>query len=79
MGVNDCIRPMEQLIIIDLSLNAIKSIAANDFKSLTNIRQLILSSNNINYFHRDSFKNNQYLQHLNLDHNLIQELPILPS
>ncbi|VDO47971.1 unnamed protein product, partial [Onchocerca flexuosa] len=74
-----CNNRAEQLIIIDLSYNQIRSIGDNDLIQLVAIRQLLLTNNQINLINRNALKSCALLQQLHIANNLIEELPVMPE
>ncbi|EJW82658.1 hypothetical protein WUBG_06433, partial [Wuchereria bancrofti] len=73
-----CNNKAEQLIIIDLSYNQIRSITDNDLIQFVAIRQLLLANNQISFINRNALKACALLQQLHIGNNNIEELPIMP-
>ncbi|CAH7204053.1 Optc [Phodopus roborovskii] len=59
--------------------NHISHIQAGDFKGLTKLKRIDLSSNSISSIHNDTFRLLPALQHLILTDNQLATLPVLPS
>ncbi|VDM47817.1 unnamed protein product [Toxocara canis] len=69
----------EQLVIVDFSHNRLQSISSSDLLPLVAIRQISFAHNQIEHIHREAFQANNLLQHLDLEWNRIQEMPIIPD
>ncbi|VBB34763.1 unnamed protein product, partial [Acanthocheilonema viteae] len=74
-----CNNKAEQLIILDLSYNQIRSINDNDLIQLVAIRQLLLANNQITLINRNALKVCALLQQLHVGNNSIEELPVMPE
>uniref|UniRef100_A0A0N5A5C4 TIR domain-containing protein n=1 Tax=Parastrongyloides trichosuri TaxID=131310 RepID=A0A0N5A5C4_PARTI len=76
LGTEACLT-LKHLAILDMSGNRIKEIKNEDFSSFYSVQQLTLSNNLIEKIEKYVFKNIPLLQHLEMHHNELREIPEL--
>uniref|UniRef100_A0A0K0F742 Toll-like receptor TOL-1 (projected from Caenorhabditis elegans ortholog tol-1) n=1 Tax=Strongyloides venezuelensis TaxID=75913 RepID=A0A0K0F742_STRVS len=76
LGTEACLT-LKHLAILDMSGNKIKEIKNQDFSSFFSVQQLTLSNNLIGRIEKYVFKNIPLLQHLEIHHNQLKDVPEL--
>uniref|UniRef100_A0A7E4VPJ6 TIR domain-containing protein n=1 Tax=Panagrellus redivivus TaxID=6233 RepID=A0A7E4VPJ6_PANRE len=71
--------PLKQLLILDLSNNAIKAFAADDLNAYPALRQLTADGNHLSELHPDAFRLVGVLQRLDLERNDLAQIVELPA